>query len=136
MSNTREKSFARRITALDAVFAFIDEYVTEFIVAPEVAYTLQFAIEEIFTNLVKYDSEAASDITIRLSKDDSRITAVVINAGGSDFDMTAFARADDRADPLEDGRLGIFLVRKMVNEFRYEYSNGTGIITVGTSLEG
>jgi serine/threonine-protein kinase RsbW len=135
MNTMREKSFGRSIGALDAVFEFIGDYTTEFAVPPEVALALQLAVEEIFTNLIKYDSQADPAITIRLSVDESRAVAVVVNTGGTNFDMTRANRSDQPFDPAGGGGLGLLLVRKMVDEFSYDYINGTGIITIGKSLE-
>ncbi len=135
MNTIREKSFGRSIDALDGVFEFIGDYVTEFAVPPDAVLALQLAVEEVFTNLIKYDSQAVPAITIRLSIHDSRVVAVVVNPGGTDFDMTRAYRSDQPYDPAGGGGLGLLLVRKMVDEFRYEYKDGTGIITIGASLE-
>lgn len=135
MNTRREKSFSRSITELEAVFAFIADFVSEFNIAPAAAFTLQLAIEEVFTNLVKYDPQADPAIPIRLTKDNARVTAVVINAGGKYFDMTLAHKPESPSDPWEREGLGLYLVGKMVDEFRYEYTNGTGIITIGASLE-
>lgn len=135
MKTTRQKSFGRDVSALDAIFKFISDYVSEFNIAPWVAYALQFAVEEVFTNLVKYDPDADPAISIRMTKDDGRITVEVINARGRYFDMTSTPQVDDRPYDRAAGGLGLYLVKKMVDEFRYEYAGGTGIITIVTSLE-
>ena len=136
MSTTREKSFDRNISALDGIFEFIAEFVSTFGIVPAVSYTLQFAIEEVFTNLVKYDLEAEASVSIRMEKNDNRIIVTIVNAGGRFFDMTAQTDSDNRPYDRRAGGLGLYLVRKMVDEFHYAYTDGTGIITIVVSLEG
>jgi len=135
MTTVREKSFRRSISALDDIFEFLAECVAEFKIVEAAAYTLQFAVEEVFTNLVKYDSKASPAVPIRLSRDDKRITVEVINAGGEFFDMTSIDGMDDTPASSDNGGLGLRIVRKMVDEFRYDYSHGTGIITIVVPLE-
>lgn len=135
MNTMCEKSFRRSITALDAVFAFIVDFVSEYGIASETAFALQLAIEEVFTNLVKYDVQADPVITIRLSKDKDRIVAKIINTGGEYFDMTSVQTLESPPNPLEGRGLGLYLVGKMVDDFHYEYADGTGIITISASME-
>jgi serine/threonine-protein kinase RsbW len=136
MKTTQQGSFARNVSALDAIFEFISGYVAKFDIAPWVAYALQFAVEEVFTNLVKYDPDADPVIPIRMKKEDSCITVEVINTGGRYFDMTSTPQTDAQPHERGTGGLGLYLVKKMVDEFRYEYSDGTGIITIVASTEG
>lgn len=136
MKTKQQRSFRRNVSALDAIFEFISGYVSEFGIAPWVAYALQFAVEEVFTNLVKYDPDADPVIPIRMKKEENRITVELINAGGRYFDMTSMPQTDAQPHERGAGGLGLYLVKKMVDEFRYEYSDGTGIITIIASLEG
>lgn len=136
MKTIQQRSFVRSVSALDAIFEFISAYVGRFDIAPWVAYALQFAVEEVFTNLVKYDPDADPIIPIRMRKEENRITVEVINGGGRYFDMTSTPQTDTQPHERGAGGLGLYLVKKMVDEFRYEYSDGTGIITIVASLEG
>jgi serine/threonine-protein kinase RsbW len=132
-----EKSFRRSLDSLDALFGFVAKFTTDHQVDPATAFVVTLAIEEVFTNLVKYDAGAAPDIPITLGLDHQTVTIVVRNIGGSYFDVTAANRVDVTA-PLQDrpiGGLGLHLVRAMLDDVRYEYTEGVGIITIKKSLE-
>jgi anti-sigma regulatory factor (Ser/Thr protein kinase) len=87
---------------------------------------MQFAVEELFTNLVKYSRGGTREIQLDLKRDGGRLVVSL-----TDFDVERF---DIRAAPdvnvdldLKDrkpGGLGIHLLKRMVDEVDYEYVDG------------
>lgn len=137
MTGSREKLFRRDMMALDSLLDFISEFVTEYKIDTDAAYTIKLAVEEIFTNLVKYDASAAPEIPVRLFMQENRAIVVVTNRDGHDFDVAA-ARGVDVTQPLKKrqvGGLGLHLVKNLVDELRYEYKDGVSTITIIKTLE-
>jgi anti-sigma regulatory factor (Ser/Thr protein kinase) len=118
-----ESRFARRIEVLDDVFNFVEEYFAENDLDTAERYAIGMAIEEVFTNMVKYNPEGKGDILIRLGRE--RDCALI---DLTDFDSDAFdptqAPDVDVNGPIGErtpGGLGIHLVRKLMDGLDYEY---------------
>ena len=98
---------------------------------------MNLAIEELFTNIIKYSADSGSDVSIHLD-----ITAGDLIIKITDFDVEAFdVSAADRVDvdkPIEErrpGGIGLHLVRNMVDKITYEYKDRKACITLVKHLE-
>ncbi len=133
-----EKRFKRDINTLPDVFDFIDHYSAKENVNGPTMFTVKFVVEELFTNLVKYNiSDENSDITLSLDIVGEDIVVRLIDCGVEPFDVTQSPDVDTTL-PLEErkvGGLGLHLVKKMVNSIDYQYKDRTSIITVTKHME-
>jgi len=90
------------------------------------------AMDEIASNIVHYSG--APDFTVSVAFDDPpprvRLT---FSDGGTPYNP--LLKADpDVTQPAEEraiGGLGIFMVKKMMDEIEYAYENGRNILTIG-----
>ena len=126
-----ERRFPRTVDALEEVFALVSEFASAEGLGGDVAFKIKLAIEEVFVNMIRHGT-GESDILIRLGRDGSRLAVTL-----TDFDVDAFdpteAEAYDTGQPLERrpvGRLGIHLVRKMVDDMIYRYEDRQSSITL------
>jgi anti-sigma regulatory factor (Ser/Thr protein kinase) len=131
------KTFKRDMASLDALFAYVEDFVTGHKIDDKSAHVLNLAIEEIFTNLVKYDAGAEPDIPVGLTLEGREIVAVITNTGGHEFDITKAPDVDINASLADRpvGGLGIHLVQQLVDDITYRYTNGTGVIKIVKRLE-
>ncbi len=132
-----KRRFVRSIDSLTDVFTFLDERLAAQNAGPAAAYAVNLAVEELFTNMVKYSSGRRNEVTIGVEKNGDRLVVTLVDEDVEPFDMTGRAEVDT-SGPLEErkvGGLGIHLVRQMVDEFHYRYENGNGIITITKKLE-
>jgi serine/threonine-protein kinase RsbW len=132
-----EKKFKKSIGSLDQVFAFVDESMSVLKVDAEVAFAVTLAIEEFFTNMIKYSPEAANDVLISMSREGKRLTVTLVDTGVGPFDVTRADRVDTSL-PLEErkvGGLGIHLVRNMLDSITYDYADRQSTITFVKNLE-
>ena len=132
-----ERKFKKSIGSLNEIFAFVDESVSALKVDASVAYAITLAVEEFFTNMVKYSPEASNDVSISLRREGDRLMVTMVDNGVRPFDVT---RADnvDTSLPLEDrkvGGLGIHLVRNMLDSVTYDYADRQSRITFIKNLE-
>jgi anti-sigma regulatory factor (Ser/Thr protein kinase) len=137
MAEVIEKAFIREMESLDPLFDFVDKFFTDYGISDSIAYKLRLALEEVFTNLVKYDASAASEIPVRLALDRNRVIICVINKQGNRFDFDSAKKVDVSA-PLKKrpiGGLGIHLIKNMVDELLHDYKDGVSTITIVKSLE-
>lgn len=94
---------------------------------PEATYAVRLACEEVVVNIIHYayteDTDSYLAVSVSKEKDMLRIA---FRDGGIPFDPTAKETPDTDAAPEERaiGGLGIFLVRRVMDEVRYTYRKG------------
>jgi anti-sigma regulatory factor (Ser/Thr protein kinase) len=132
-----EKNFKRALASLDAVFDFINGFVAANGIDGGSAFSINLAVEEIFTNMVKYNPASARDIALTIRKDKNNLIVVLIDSEAEPFDMTQTAEVDvtQSLEARPVGGLGIHLVKKMVDQFDYQYANRQSKITLIKHLE-
>jgi anti-sigma regulatory factor (Ser/Thr protein kinase) len=124
--------FKRDIKSLDFIFDTIHDFAKENKLSEKIIFVLNLASEEIFTNMIKYNSTNQNDILIDLVKDNDKIMVTF-----TDFDAIAFdinkVKTYDTNVSLKDrpiGKIGIHLVKKMIDDIKYEYKNRNSRITL------
>jgi phosphoserine phosphatase len=116
------RSFRRSFDSLAAIFAFTAETM-----GPGLARTVDFVLEELFTNVVKYGPPSDVPVRIDVARIAGGVEVTLTDSDAEAFDVTRAPQADTRL-PLEQrqpGGLGIHLVRKMVDSIDYYYSPET-----------
>jgi len=92
---------------------------------------VDLATEELFVNMVTYNTETNEDILIEMVPHALGLEVRLTDYDVERFDPTAAAPVDVDA-PLEErapGGLGLYLVMKMVDSIHYEYRNRQSKIT-------
>jgi anti-sigma regulatory factor (Ser/Thr protein kinase) len=132
-----ERRFPRDIAALDEVFDFVTEYFASAQIAERNVVDVCFIVEEIFTNMVKYNTEGTQDISVQLSRANRSLTICLTDFDVHDFDITKLPEVDTTQPPAERkvGGLGIHLVKRVAEDVTYEYENRNSKITVVKRLE-
>lgn len=98
---------------------------------------MQFAVEELFTNLVKYNEGAQRDILLDLRREGRRLLVSLTDFDVQEFDIRKVPDVDVTRD-LKDrkpGGLGIHLLKRMVDEVGYEFIDGRSTTTFVKALE-
>ncbi len=126
------QEFERTFAALDHVFVFADAFFRQHEVGDRPAFALKLAIEEVFTNFVKYNPDSLESVAIDLEQRGDDVVVRLIDPDTERFDITDYDLADTTSS-LENrvpGGLGIYLVRKMVDDVRYEHNGRTSTVTL------
>lgn len=133
-----EMLFSRKIESVESLLDFVSRFLIENRVDAASQFALTLAIEEIFTNLVKHEPDAAAEIPLRIAVDDDKIVATLINRGGSVFapDVSMVVDVDTPLRERECGGLGLHIARSLVDDLRFEHCEGDGIIVIVKYLEG
>ncbi len=131
-----EKRFPRDFASLPSIFDYIAEFMAIHKIHSSAAYSLQFIVEELFTNLVKYSRGGREQIAVELSKHDNSVRVRLTDFDVDEFDVTTLPDVNihEPAQSRKVGGLGVHLVRKMVDTMTYEYSNRVGTITITKNL--
>ena len=114
--------FARRIDALGAIFAFVGDGFVRHGLDPSLRRPVEFTVEELFTNMVKY-SPGGGEVQLSLLPIPGGVEATLIDEGVEPFDPTTAPEVDVELPlaEMQPGRLGIHLVRRLVDRIDYAY---------------
>lgn len=137
--NRMEKSIvlANEISEIGRLADFIDDIGNEFSLAPDVRFNLNLVLEEAVANIINYaypkDEHESIYLSARMHEDS---IVLVLTDTGKEFDPTMAPEVDVTlsAEERQIGGLGIFLIRQIMNEVRYERIDGKNVLTLEKKL--
>jgi serine/threonine-protein kinase RsbW len=134
-----EKSIilANDISEIARLNEFVEEIGNEFSLSPEVVFNLTLVLEEAVVNIINYAYPKEDHELIYLSaKLHNDSIMLVLTDTGKEFDPTMAPEADITlsADERPIGGLGIFLIRQIMNEGKYERIEGKNVLTLEKKL--
>lgn len=109
---------------LAGVFTMLDEFSEHHGLSPDVSFPITMAVEELFTNMVKYNAGGGT-IEIRCTGADDRVEVRLVDGDSDPFDVTLDRGVDTTASLNErvPGGLGLHLVQRMMDEFHYDHND-------------
>jgi sigma-B regulation protein RsbU (phosphoserine phosphatase) len=131
--NTEEITFEATLENVPKAVDFVSEKAEGAAFSMKDKYQIDVAVDEIVSNVARYAYEGTpgGDVTIRVSQKPDRLAITVIDSGmpynpleKEDPDVTL--SADERGI----GGYGIFIVKKVMDEVKYEHKDGKNIFTM------
>lgn len=123
---------------LDKVLAFVDQHLEERGCTVQAQMQIDVSVEELFVNIAQY--AYAPDIgvvTIRVELEEAP-SVVVITFIDKGIPYNPLAKEDPditlSADERPIGGLGIYMVKKSMDEVSYEYKEGQNILRIKKQL--
>ncbi|MBQ1509903.1 MAG: ATP-binding protein [Selenomonadaceae bacterium] len=138
MEETKELVLEATVENLSVVNAFIDELLASVEYSLKKRFQLDLVVEEIFVNIANYAyGEGTGQAVLRFSlqQDPPKMKIVFMDEGVA-YDPLAKDEPDVTL-PIEErniGGLGIFLVKKNVEDIQYERKDGKNILTIYKDL--
>ncbi len=131
-----EKKFKRDLRSLEKVFDFIDNFIAKQGIDHSIKNAVYLAIDELFTNMVRYHPKNRNDISLALKKEKNKVIIRLIDRDVEPFDITKSKDPNIQAslDERSPGGLGIYLTKNVVDNIQYEYRDRTSIITLTKNL--
>jgi len=132
------REFTKSTDSLTGIFDFLTEYAHREGIPEEFLPSLHLAVEEVFVNLVRYNTDSHHDVTIELSCAHHELTIILRDHDVQRYDITQHPGVDINL-PVEQrtpGGLGVHFVRTIMDEIQYDYTNRTSTITLIKRLEG
>ena len=130
--NMLEKKFEAKENNLAEVLQFVERELEEKELPMKLSMQVSVCVEEIFTNIARYAySEKEEDVTLGISYSDDELTVRFVDHG-MPFDPLIKKDPDVTlsAEERSIGGLGIFIVKKTMDDVHYEYKNGKNILTI------
>ncbi len=128
-----------KVENLDEVLAFIDERLENAGCSMKVQTQIDIAVEEIFVNIASYayaPGVGNADIGFMI---DGEPSMAVIRFTDKGTPYNPLEKADpDITLPAEErpiGGLGIYMVKKSMDEVEYEYKDGCNVFTIKKKLD-
>jgi len=132
-----QMKFDRSYDSLEEIYEFAELFFERERIKESVRSPVHFVLEELFTNMVKYNPENTRDIQLSVDHIDGGISVSMTDYDVDAFDVTA-ARDVDTEAPLDErkvGGLGLHLIHKMVDTLEYDYSDRQSTITFTKGME-
>jgi anti-sigma regulatory factor (Ser/Thr protein kinase) len=116
-------TFERSFDTLPAIAAFTADAFARMEIDARLLPTVDLAMEELFTNMVKYGIGSTEPVRIELAAIAGGVELRMIDDDVEPFDITRAPDVDIDA-PIEErepGGLGLHLIRRMADSVAYEY---------------
>ena len=126
----KKRSILPQIENLGEATAFFEELLRNEKVPEKIISQVNIAVDEIFSNIVHYSGATTATLGCEAGEQFVRIR---FSDNGRPYDPTTEAPEPDITLDAEErgiGGLGIFMVKKMMDETAYEYSNGFNVLTL------
>ena len=123
---------------LEKVLAFVDKHLEEKECAIKVQMQIDVAVEELFVNIAQYayDSDTGM-VTIQVEIQEEPL-AVMITFIDNGVTYNPLAKEDPditlAAEERQIGGLGIYMVKKTMDDITYEYKDGQNILRIRKQL--
>ena len=123
-----------KVENLAAVMAFVDEILEEAECSVKAQMQIDIAVEEIFTNVAYYAYAPETGDAVVQVEITSEPRCAVLTFADHGMQYNPLAKADPdvtlSAEERNIGGLGIFMVKKSMDEVSYEYRDSQNIFTI------
>ena len=138
MSKIEQLTIDAKTDNLEQVLDFVNEQIELCECSMKIQIQIDIAVEEIFVNIANYayqDKVGKAQVQIEIKEDPLSIYITFIDSG-IPYDPLAKADPDTslKAEDRAIGGLGIFMVKKSMDNVSYQYKNGQNMLTIQKSL--
>ena len=134
----REMDIAATLENLDTVMAFVDQQLEEVGCSMKAQMQIDIAVEEVYVNIAHYAyNPEVGGVTIRVQIEEEPLEIILTFIDkGKPYDPLAKEDPDVTlaAEDRQIGGLGIFMVKKSMDNVSYEYNEGRNILTLKKKL--
>ena len=127
-----ERTFLANLETLPAIVGFVSERAAAMGVHPKRVMHLELAVEEAAVNICSYAYEIPpGEVTVRITPDPGVVRIELVD-NGVPFDPLSMDAPDIKSEleNREVGGLGIFLIRRMLDEVHYSRRGDQNILSL------
>lgn len=130
----KELTVEATVESIPVITEFVDEQLEQFDCPMKAQAQIDIAIDELFSNIVHYAYNPGTGLaTVRVEVVEEPLSVIITFIDqGVPYDPLAKADPDVTlsAEEREIGGLGIYIVKKNMNEITYEYKDGKNILKI------
>lgn len=134
----KELTIEAKVENLEQVLAFVDAQLEVHDCSPKIQIQIDVAVEELFVNIAHYAyNPETGPATVRVEIDENPLTVVITFIdNGIPYDPLAKPDPDVTlsAEEREIGGLGIYMVKKSMDNITYEHKEGKNILKIRKNL--
>ena len=126
-----KKTYPRNFDQIARIVDDTAHFFAEQDIDPSLRMKVDLSLEELFVNMVTYNTETDRDILLEMRPIEGGVEVSLTDYNVERFDPTLIHEVDIDA-PLSErtpGGLGLYLVLKMADSIHYEYHDRTSKIT-------
>ena len=135
----KEITIAATVENIDVVTDFVNEQLESCDCPIKAQMQIDIAIDELFSNIAHYAyNPETGDATVRVEVvEDPMAVVITFIDKGIPYDPLKKADPDTAlsAEEREIGGLGIFMVKKTMDDITYEYKDGQNILKIKKNLK-
>jgi anti-sigma regulatory factor (Ser/Thr protein kinase) len=122
----------KNLNAVGPLLDVCEHFLQEKLVDTGDAQEFMFAVEEIFTNFVKHQTESCKDITVGMKATKERLQAILTDYDVDEYDFTKQEQADMDALAVSGsiGGRGLSLAAQLMDRLEYHYADRTCTVTI------
>jgi serine/threonine-protein kinase RsbW len=126
-----QKKFHRSFDSLEDIFEFTESFFVGKNISQSIRYPVHFVMEELFTNMVKYNPGNSNDILLDVGTDNGDVTVQLTDFDVDNFDVSEIpdVDVDMSLEQRTPGGLGLHLIHKMVDSLKYQYEDRRSTVT-------
>jgi serine/threonine-protein kinase RsbW len=132
MMDKMEKTFGATLEAIPEIVGFVADAAAAMGVHPKRVMHLELAVEEAVANICSYAYEVPpGEVTVKITREMDVVRIELIDAGVP-FDPLAMEAPDVKSEleSREVGGLGIFLLRRVLDEVHYSRNGELNILSL------
>ena len=120
-----ELTIAATLENIEAVTDFVNHHLEALDCPMKAQAQIDVAIDELFSNIARYSyNPEVGQATVRVEVVDEPLAVIITFIAEADPDVTL------SAEERQFGGLGIYIVKKSMDEISYEYKDGQNILTI------
>ena len=134
----KELTIAATVENIETVTTFVNEQLESYDCPMKAQMQIDIAIDELFGNIAHYAyNPEIGQVTVRVEVVEAPLSVIITFIdNGVPYDPVAKANPDITlsAEEREIGGLGIYMVKKSMDEITYEYKDGQNILSIKKNL--
>lgn len=134
-----ELTVKAKLESLETVTDFVNQKLEDAGCAAKTIMQIDLAVEEIYVNIAHYayDHEAGEATVCCTVGGEPLSVTIWFSDSGTPFNPLTQAAAPDITKTVDErptGGLGVFLVKKLMDEVSYEFKQGKNVLTIRKTL--
>jgi len=131
-----ERHYPKDLRSVGELLETVGEFCDTSGASPVERFSALVAIEEVFTNFVKYNTQSRNDVRVLTTFNGKALVALLEDRDVARFvpDFVNEANMDDLANAASEGGRGLFLMRRLVDTIDWNWKDGVMTVRISKTI--